>query len=217
MSSKSPLNTINDMISILENTSNVDSKEDIIQTDMNGTQPPKKSKKSKKKLEEKIDLNDGRIPGTLPNNCDLSLDERYKIGMTVGEECIESNELKELLQKSKFRPIAYDGFEPSGRMHIAQGILKAICVNKLTKIGCDFTFWVADWFALLNNKMGGDINKIRDVGNYMIEVWKAAGMDMDHVYFRWASDDINKNSNEYWLRVIEISKSFSITRVKRLI
>merc|ERR1711902_133617 len=46
-------------------------------------------------------------------------------------------------------------------------------------------------------------------------VWKAAGMDMDHVYFRWCSDDINEKSNEYWLRVIEISKMFSITRTKR--
>ena len=42
----------------------------------------------------------------------------------------------------------YDGFEPSGRMHIAQGIFKAINVNKCTRSGCTFTFWVADWFAL---------------------------------------------------------------------
>lgn len=30
-------------------------------------------------------------------------------------------------------------------------------------------------------QMGGDIKKIRDVGEYMIEVWKAAGMDMTNV------------------------------------
>ena len=35
------------------------------------------------------------------------------------------------------------------------------------------------------------------------------------VFVRWCSDDINNNSNEYWLRVIEISKMFSITRTKR--
>ena len=33
---------------------------------------------------------------------------------------------------------------------------------------------VADWFAQLNNKMGGDLKKIQTVGKYMIEVWKAA-------------------------------------------
>ena len=32
--------------------------------------------------------------------------------------------------------------------------MKAINVNKLTGAGCQFVFWVADWFALLNNKVG---------------------------------------------------------------
>jgi tyrosyl-tRNA synthetase len=72
--------------------------------------------------------------------------------------------------EKKPTPICYDGFEPSGRMHIAQGILKAINVNKLTQSGCKFVFWVADWFALMNNKMGGNIKHIRLVGRYMIEV-----------------------------------------------
>jgi hypothetical protein len=30
-------------------------------------------------------------------------------------------------------------------------------VNKLTKAGCHFKFWVADWFALMNNKMVGAV------------------------------------------------------------
>lgn len=87
------------------------------------------------------------------------------------------SELGELLQrKEMFR--CYDGFEPSGRMHIAQGIMKSINVNKITSSGGIFIFWVADWFALLNNKMGGDLNKIRVVGRYFVEVWKAAGMNL---------------------------------------
>ncbi len=43
----------------------------------------------------------------------------------------------------------------AGRMHIAQGVMKCINVNRLTKAGCHFKFWIADWFAQLNNKMGG--------------------------------------------------------------
>ena len=42
-----------------------------------------------------------------------------------------------------------------------QGVLKALNVNKLTKCGVTFKFWVADWFAQLNNKMGGDLKKIQ--------------------------------------------------------
>ena len=51
--------------------------------------------------------------------------------------------------------VLYDGFEPSGRMHIAQGSFKAMNVNKCTAAGGTFIFWVADWFALMNDKMGG--------------------------------------------------------------
>ena len=64
-------------------------------------------------------------------------------------------------------------------MHIAQGLLKAQNVNKLTRGGCCFKFWVADWFAQMNNKLGGDLKKIRKVGEYMIEVWKACGMEVE--------------------------------------
>ena len=48
--------------------------------------------------------------------------------------------MRALLEK-KPNPVAYDGFEPSGRMHIAQGVLKALNVNKLTKSGVTFRFW----------------------------------------------------------------------------
>ncbi len=57
----------------------------------------------------------------------------------------------------------YDGFEPSGNPHIAQGFMRAINVNKFTKAGFKFIFWVADWFAMLNGKMGGDLSKMEIV------------------------------------------------------
>lgn len=44
---------------------------------------------------------------------------KYKTVRSIGEECIQEDELKNLLAK-KPAPICYDGFEPSGRMHIAQ-------------------------------------------------------------------------------------------------
>ncbi len=42
-----------------------------------------------------------------------------ELALSVAEECIDPTELRNLLDK-KPNPIAYDGFEPSGRMHIAQ-------------------------------------------------------------------------------------------------
>jgi tyrosyl-tRNA synthetase len=93
--------------------------------------------------------------------------------------------------------------------------MKAINVNKLTQAGFTFRFWVADWFALMNNKMGGDLVKIRKVGQYMIEVWKALGMDMEKVEFLWSADEINKRSDEYWNLVLDIARRNNLARIKR--
>lgn len=141
----------------------------------------------------------------------MSAEERLALIKQVGEEIIGEEELVELLKSGKILT-AYDGFEPSGRIHIAQGILRAINVNKLTKAGVKFKFWVADWFALMNNKMGGDIEKIRTVGKYFIEVWKACGMDMNNVEFLWASENMDQ---EYWLRVLKIGMNNSVARITR--
>lgn len=142
---------------------------------------------------------------------ELSLEDRYAVGRSVGEECIQESELLALLEK-KPHPVCYDGFEPSGRMHIAQGVLRTVNVNKLTSAGAVFRFWVADWFAMLNNKMGGDLEKIRLVGKYMVEIWKSAGMDMTNVQFLWASNEIIAHSSYYWLRVIDIARRTTIAR-----
>jgi tyrosyl-tRNA synthetase len=111
----------------------------------------------------------------------------------------------------------YDGFEPSGRMHIAQGVFKAMNVNKCTFPGTNstFIFWVADWFALMNDKMGGDLDKIKTVGKYLIEVWKAAGMDLSNVVFKWCSEEITNNADQYWPKMLDIARRFNISRIKK--
>ncbi len=83
----------------------------------------------------------------------MDTNERLKLIKEVGEEIITEQELKKLLKEKK-HPIAYDGFEPSGNIHIAQGILRAININKMTKAGCKFIMLIADWHGWANNKMG---------------------------------------------------------------
>ncbi|TYG68049.1 hypothetical protein ES288_D05G123400v1 [Gossypium darwinii] len=145
----------------------------------------------------------------------MSLEEKFKIIRSVGEECIQEDELLNLLNH-KPEPICYDGFEPSGRMHIAQGVMKAINVNKLTSAGCRVKIWIADWFAQLNNKMGGDLKKIKVVGQYLIEIWKAVGMDLNEkVEFLWSSDEINSRASEYWPLVMDIARRNKLPRIMR--
>ncbi|PSC70338.1 tyrosine-tRNA cytoplasmic-like [Micractinium conductrix] len=145
---------------------------------------------------------------------ELTLEEKFALCRSVGEECIQEGELLRMLEK-KPNIVAYDGFEPSGRMHIAQGVLKALNVNKLTKCGVTFKFWVADWFAQLNNKMGGDLKKIQVVGRYLVEIWKAVGMNMERVEFLSASEEINKRPDEYWTLVMDIARKNNLKRIMR--
>ncbi len=141
----------------------------------------------------------------------MDVQERLELIREVSEEILGEDELKELL-KTKKKIIAYDGFEPSGKIHIAQGLLRTINVNKLTKAGIYFKFWVADWFALMNDKLDGDLEKIKAVGEYSVEVWKACGMDLKNVEFIWAADSMNQ---DYWLSVLRIARLNSVKRVTR--
>ena len=149
-----------------------------------------------------------------PQPSNLTIEEKIEMIKSVGCECIGEEDLASILEKNQYF-YAYDGFEPSGRMHIAQGIMKAINVNRLVNAGGIFVFWVADWFALLNDKMGGDLEKIRVVGQYFVEIWKAVGMKMSNVKFLWASDSINGRAEEYWMRVIDIARKSSTNRIKK--
>lgn len=54
----------------------------------------------------------------------MTPEEKFQLVRSVGEECIQEDELRNLLAK-KPNPICYDGFEPSGRMHIAQVLFEA--------------------------------------------------------------------------------------------
>jgi tyrosyl-tRNA synthetase len=141
----------------------------------------------------------------------MDTSSRIALIKQVGEEIITEEELKQLLE-TKSKPVAYDGFEPSGKIHIAQGIMRAINTNKLLKANVKFKFWVADWFAWMNNKMGGDLDKIQATGNYFVEVWKACGMDTSKVEFIWASKKMNQ---DYWKRTINIAINSTVKRILR--
>jgi tyrosyl-tRNA synthetase len=98
-------------------------------------------------------------------------------------------------------------------IHIAQGLLRAININKMTKAGCKFKILVADWHAWANNKMDGNLEHIQKVGKYLIEVWKACDMDMDNVEFVWVSDLVKDDS--YWKIVMQIARNSTLKRIIR--
>ena len=103
----------------------------------------------------------------------MDTEKRFELIRGIGEECITDVELRNLVE-TKTHPIAYDGFEPSGMAHLPVGIYRPLLIKDLIKAGVHFKLWVADWFAWMNNKMDGDLEKIQKFGKYFIETWKAA-------------------------------------------
>jgi tyrosyl-tRNA synthetase len=128
------------------------------------------------------------------------------------EEVVTVEDLRKLLE-TKTKITAYDGFEPSGTMHIATGILRTIKINDLLEANVNFIILLADWYAWINNKMGGDLELIKKVGEYFVEGYKACGLDMKKVKIMWASDLVK--DPDYWKNVISISKLTTIQRAIR--
>ncbi|UCE14824.1 MAG: tyrosine--tRNA ligase [Candidatus Heimdallarchaeota archaeon] len=142
----------------------------------------------------------------------ITTEERLALVKSVGEEIVTEKEIIELFNAKKSF-IAYDGFEPSGQIHIAQGILRAINVNKMIAAGATFNMLVADWHGWANNKLGGNLDNIQTAGKYLIEVWRLTGMDLKHVNFLWASDFVK--DDEYWKKVMQIARNSTLKRIIR--
>ncbi len=142
----------------------------------------------------------------------MDLEVRLELIKSVGEEIITDDELKTLLE-TKEHPVAYDGFEPSGIAHLPVGIYRPLLLKNLINAGISFKLLLADSFAWINNKFGGDLDQIRDAGRYFVEVWKASGVDMKKVEVVWHKAFFD--DPEYWKKVILIAKNHSVTRTKR--
>lgn len=128
------------------------------------------------------------------------------------EEVVTVEDLKKLLE-TKTKITAYDGFETSGLMHIGSGILREIKINDLLEAKVDFIILLADWYAWINNKMGGNLELIKKTGEYFVEGWKACGIDIKKLKVMRASE--LANSSDYWRNVINISKMTTIQRAIR--
>ena len=135
--------------------------------------------------------------------------EKVDIIKSFAEEIVTEEELLHLFETNE-HPVAYDGFEPSGIAPIHFGLLRAINIKKLLSCNIHLKLYLADYFAFINNKMGGDMEKIKRVGEYFVEIWKASGIDTSKIEIVWASKLMD--SIDYWDRVLTVAKSLTLQR-----
>jgi tyrosyl-tRNA synthetase len=100
-------------------------------------------------------------------------------------------------------------------MHIGQGLVCASKIQDLIKAGFHFIIFLADWHSMINNKFGGDLEKIRTVGRYYKHCFTALGVPEDKVDYIWASELAEKA--DYWEKVLRIARVTTIQRVLRAI
>jgi len=136
---------------------------------------------------------------------------RLELVLRGTEEVVTRAELERLLDRGG-RPKAYIGYEPSGLMHVGQGVITAQKVIELSRAGFDVTVLLADWHAMINDKFGGDLGAIRACGRYFEDCFRALGVP-DSVRYVSASDLVA--APDYWLDVLRVSKASSVARIRR--
>jgi tyrosyl-tRNA synthetase len=126
------------------------------------------------------------------------------------QEVVTPEELRELVTRSHKK--AYIGIEPSGQAHLGWMIV-ANKISDLTAAGFETTVLLADWHAYINDKLGGDMQKIRTCAEYIKDALEALGVPRASVRYVYASDYIGESA--YWEKIIRIAKASSLSRIRR--
>lgn len=100
-----------------------------------------------------------------------------------------------------------------GMMHIGTGLVCGTKIKDMVQAGFHFIIFLADWHSMINNKFGGDMEKIETAGEYFKHCFTALGLTEDKVEYIWASELAEKAN--YWERVIRVAKTTTAQRLMR--
>jgi tyrosyl-tRNA synthetase len=122
-------------------------------------------------------------------------------------EIISHDELKEKLQKGS--PVAYIGYEPSGKVHLGHAITVKKMID-LQKAGFKIKILLADLHAYLNEK--GTLDEIKKISDHMKKCFLAFGLSNETEFILGSSF---QTSEDYTYKVYELALSTTLARAKR--
>jgi tyrosyl-tRNA synthetase len=128
------------------------------------------------------------------------------------DEVLTVKQLRSLLQ-SEEHPIAYNGWEPSGLVHLGTGVICAYKMKDFVQAGIRFKAYLSTWHAWLNSKLGGDLGLIKKAADLFRHSWIALGVPKNAVEFIYSDqlyDDI-----DYWSKTIRVAKELTLRRTRR--
>lgn len=150
----------------------------------------------------------------------MDVEEKFNLIKKGTEEVLTDDDLKLYLETGI--PLNhYIGFEVSGKIHLGTGI---ICMGKIKDFfdaGIKCSIFLADWHSYINDKLSGNMEKIKEVAvGYFKEGLKASllcvGADPDKVDFTLGTELYHYNDN-YWQTVIDVCKNTTLNRMQRSI
>jgi tyrosyl-tRNA synthetase len=150
----------------------------------------------------------------------MDTETKFNIIKKNTEEIMTDEDLK-LLLESGTKIKHYIGFEMSGKIHLGTGLMCMSKVKDFMDAGIDCSIFLADWHSWINDKLGGDRDRIKKVaGGYFKEGLKASlkcfGGDPEKIKFVLGSD-LYHNNDDYWSTMIDISKNTTLARMMRSI
>jgi len=126
------------------------------------------------------------------------------------EEVVTQEELLNLFNTNS-HPKHYIGLEISGFMHLGSLILTGFKINDFIKAGVKCTVFLADWHTYLNNKLGGDWEKIRMVSKYYADAFKMFCPGVEII----EGSQLYESRGGYWLDLVKFAKNMSLERTMR--
>lgn len=126
------------------------------------------------------------------------------------EEIITREELRELFEANS-KPKHYVGLEVSGLLHIGTLLMNGFKIRDFQRAGIECTVFLADWHSVINNKLGGDWEKIRKASDYYAKAFRFFCPGAKIVL----GSELYKGNDDYWRDLILFSKHLTLARSAR--
>ena len=126
------------------------------------------------------------------------------------EEVVTQEELVNLLNTNP-HPKHYIGLEISGFLHLGSLIVTGFKINDFVKAGVKCTVYLADWHTYINNKLGGDWDKIQKVSKYYADAFKIFCPGVEII----EGSQLYESRKGYWMDLVKFAKNMSLERTMR--
>ncbi len=145
----------------------------------------------------------------------MDVEERFELIKRNTEEILTEQDLMNALKTGE-KLKHYIGFEISGKPHLGHGLVCMSKVKDFVDAGVDCSIFLADWHSWINDKLGGNMKIIQEIGvpffkEALIAAYKCLGGNIKDLKFVLGSE-LYHNNDSYWETMIDVSKNITLGR-----